>query len=106
MWGAQVSTRLECFFFCVFGIAGRRAAPALTGMPQRAKHFIEELDGDEFLISPTFFCVCVSSRGPLLSPGMKGAATPPPPLEKQHVHPHHKPYSHYQHHQSATDGKA
>ncbi|XP_037625605.1 zinc finger protein GLIS1 isoform X1 [Sebastes umbrosus] len=41
--------------------------------------------------------------GPLMSPGMKGTGTPPPPLEKQHVHPHHKPYSHYHHHQSAND---
>nr|XP_020462660.1 zinc finger protein GLIS1-like isoform X2 [Monopterus albus] len=41
---------------------------------------------------------------PLLSPGIKGTGTPPPPLlEKQHVHPHHKPYSQYHHHQSATD---
>ncbi|KAM9385832.1 uncharacterized protein glis1b [Pholidichthys leucotaenia] len=49
--------------------------------------------------------------GPLLSPGMKGAATPPllpppppppPPLEKQHVHLHHKPYPPY-HHQSPSD---
>ncbi|XP_028259463.1 zinc finger protein GLIS3 isoform X3 [Parambassis ranga] len=42
--------------------------------------------------------------GPLLSPGMKGTATPPPPppqLEKQHVHAQHKPY--YHHHQSAND---
>ncbi|CAB1324671.1 unnamed protein product [Coregonus sp. 'balchen'] len=42
--------------------------------------------------------------GPLLSPGMKGTGTPPP-LEKQqqqHIHPHHKPYSHY-HHQAASD---
>ncbi|KAM7410101.1 hypothetical protein PAMA_001515 [Pampus argenteus] len=42
--------------------------------------------------------------GPLLSPGMKqGTGTPPPPLEKQHIHPHHKPYSHYHHHQPAND---
>ncbi|XP_034035513.1 zinc finger protein GLIS1 isoform X2 [Thalassophryne amazonica] len=42
--------------------------------------------------------------GPLLSPGMKGTGTPPPSLEKQqHVHPHHKPYSHYHHHPSAND---
>lgn len=51
----------------------------------------------------------VSSRvsGPILSPGMKGTGTPPPPhpLEKQQVHPHHKPYSQYHHHQSASDGK-
>ncbi|XP_055077019.1 zinc finger protein GLIS1 [Periophthalmus magnuspinnatus] len=33
--------------------------------------------------------------GPLLSPGMKSTGTPPSPLDKQHVHPHHKPYSHY-----------
>lgn len=56
-------------------------------------------------VSPTF---CVSSRvsGALLSPGLKGTGTPPLPLEKQHVHPYHKPYSHYHHHQSANDGKA
>ncbi|TNM87626.1 hypothetical protein fugu_005847 [Takifugu bimaculatus] len=36
--------------------------------------------------------------GPLLSPGMKGTGTPPPSLEKQHVHPHHKPYYHHHHH--------
>lgn len=55
-------------------------------------------------VSPTFY---VSSRvsGPLLSPGLKGTGTPPLPLEKQHVHPYHKPYSHYHHHQSANDGK-
>ncbi|MED6249007.1 hypothetical protein ILYODFUR_019126 [Ilyodon furcidens] len=42
--------------------------------------------------------------GPLLSPGMKATGTPPPlPQEKQHGHPHHKPYPHYQHHQPATD---
>ncbi|KAK9519056.1 hypothetical protein VZT92_021809 [Zoarces viviparus] len=41
--------------------------------------------------------------GPLMSPGMKATETPPPPLEKQHVHPHHKPYSHYHHHQSANN---
>ncbi|KAM8745238.1 uncharacterized protein glis1b isoform 2-T2 [Acanthopagrus schlegelii] len=42
--------------------------------------------------------------GTLLSPGMKGTGTPPPPsLEKQHVHHQHKPYSHYPHHQSAND---
>ncbi|KAI9547635.1 hypothetical protein NQZ68_014901 [Dissostichus eleginoides] len=41
--------------------------------------------------------------GPLLSPGMKASGTPPPPLEKQHLHPHHKPYSHYHHHQPAND---
>ncbi|KAK5870141.1 hypothetical protein PBY51_024800 [Eleginops maclovinus] len=41
--------------------------------------------------------------GPLLSPGMKATGTPPPPLEKQHLHPHHKPYSHYHHHQPAND---
>ncbi|KAF7203110.1 zinc finger protein GLIS1 [Nothobranchius furzeri] len=43
--------------------------------------------------------------GPLLSPGMKTTGTSPP-LEKQHVHPHHKPYPHYHHHhhhQSASD---
>uniref|UniRef100_H3CZC5 GLIS family zinc finger 1b n=1 Tax=Tetraodon nigroviridis TaxID=99883 RepID=H3CZC5_TETNG len=28
--------------------------------------------------------------GPLLSPEMKGTGTPPPSLEKQHIHPHHK----------------
>ncbi|KAM9831384.1 zinc finger protein GLIS1 [Neosynchiropus ocellatus] len=39
--------------------------------------------------------------GPLLSPGMKGTGTPP--LEKQHVHHHHKPYSHYHHQQPAND---
>ncbi|KAA8590012.1 hypothetical protein FQN60_013377 [Etheostoma spectabile] len=38
-----------------------------------------------------------------MSPGLKGTGTPPPSLEKQHVHPHHKPYSHYHHHQSAND---
>uniref|UniRef100_A0A3Q3KKF8 Zinc finger protein GLIS1-like n=1 Tax=Mastacembelus armatus TaxID=205130 RepID=A0A3Q3KKF8_9TELE len=44
--------------------------------------------------------------GPLLSPGMKETDTPPPPLlEKQHLHPHHKPYSQYHHHQSTNDGK-
>uniref|UniRef100_A0A673AD47 GLIS family zinc finger 1b n=1 Tax=Sphaeramia orbicularis TaxID=375764 RepID=A0A673AD47_9TELE len=43
--------------------------------------------------------------GPLLSPGMKGTGTPPSPLEKQNVHSHHKPYSHYHHHQTANDGK-
>ncbi|KAF3834903.1 hypothetical protein F7725_027461 [Dissostichus mawsoni] len=49
--------------------------------------------------------LCVSCRvsGPLLSPGMKATGTPPPPLEKQHLHPHHKPYSHYHHHQPAND---
>ncbi|XP_069006387.1 zinc finger protein GLIS1 [Embiotoca jacksoni] len=41
--------------------------------------------------------------GPLLSPGMKGTGTPPPPLEKQHVLPQHKTYAHYHHHQSAND---
>uniref|UniRef100_A0A669C251 GLIS family zinc finger 1b n=1 Tax=Oreochromis niloticus TaxID=8128 RepID=A0A669C251_ORENI len=30
--------------------------------------------------------------GSLLSPGMKTAGTSPPPLEKQHVHPHHNFY--------------
>ncbi|XP_072295342.1 zinc finger protein GLIS1 isoform X2 [Eucyclogobius newberryi] len=32
--------------------------------------------------------------GPLLSPGIKSTGTPSP-LDKHHVHPHHKPYSHY-----------
>ncbi|XP_067368785.1 zinc finger protein GLIS1 isoform X2 [Channa argus] len=42
--------------------------------------------------------------GPLLSPGMKATGTPPPhPLEKQHVHTHHKPISQYHHHQTASD---
>ncbi|XP_071029172.1 zinc finger protein GLIS1-like [Oncorhynchus clarkii lewisi] len=42
--------------------------------------------------------------GPLLSPRMKGTGTSPPPLEKQqqHLHPQHKPYSHY-HQQAASD---
>ncbi|KAK2835648.1 hypothetical protein Q5P01_016132 [Channa striata] len=45
-----------------------------------------------------------SVPGPLLSPGMKGTGTPPPhPLEKQHIHTHHKPYSQYHHHQTASD---
>ncbi|XP_006803391.2 uncharacterized protein LOC102790025 [Neolamprologus brichardi] len=41
--------------------------------------------------------------GSLLSPGMKTAGTSPPPLEKQHVHPHHKLYPHYHQHQPASD---
>ncbi|XP_027884026.1 zinc finger protein GLIS1 isoform X1 [Xiphophorus couchianus] len=42
--------------------------------------------------------------GPLLSPGMKATGTPPPlSQEKQHAHPHHKPYPHYHHQQPATD---
>ncbi|KAM4739920.1 uncharacterized protein glis1b [Anableps anableps] len=41
---------------------------------------------------------------PLLSPGMKATGTPPPlSQEKQHGHPHHKPYSHYHHQQPASD---
>lgn len=41
--------------------------------------------------------------GPLLSPGINSTGTPPSPLEKQNVHPHHKPYTHYHHLQSASD---
>ncbi|XP_051929735.1 zinc finger protein GLIS1 [Hippocampus zosterae] len=46
--------------------------------------------------------------GPLLSPGMKGTATPPPPppppaLEKHHVQAQHKPFSHYHHHQTPNN---
>ncbi|XP_015225858.1 PREDICTED: zinc finger protein GLIS1-like isoform X2 [Cyprinodon variegatus] len=42
--------------------------------------------------------------GPLLSPGLKATGTPPPlSQEKQHGHPHHKPYPHYHHHQAASD---
>ncbi|XP_028300353.1 zinc finger protein GLIS1 isoform X2 [Gouania willdenowi] len=48
---------------------------------------------------------------PLLSPAMKVTGTPPPPpppplppLDKQSVHLHHKPYTaHYHHHQSSND---
>ncbi|XP_061833958.1 uncharacterized protein glis1b isoform X1 [Nerophis lumbriciformis] len=41
--------------------------------------------------------------GPLLSPGMKGTGTPPPPLEKHHVQSQHKPYAHYHHHQAPSN---
>ncbi|XP_028977348.2 zinc finger protein GLIS1 [Esox lucius] len=41
--------------------------------------------------------------GPLLSPVMKGAVTPPPPMEKQHLPHHHKPYSHYHQQQPSED---
>ncbi|XP_077572285.1 ubiquitin-protein ligase E3A isoform X2 [Stigmatopora nigra] len=42
--------------------------------------------------------------GPLLSPGMKTSVSPPPSLappvlEKHHVQPQHKQFTHYQHHQ-------
>ncbi|CAL8253421.1 unnamed protein product [Merluccius merluccius] len=42
--------------------------------------------------------------GPLLSPGMKATGTPSPTaLDKQHIHPHHKPYSNYHHPPCAND---
>ncbi|XP_071764648.2 uncharacterized protein glis1b [Centroberyx gerrardi] len=80
-------------------------APAsATDLPPRQPRLDRDLNSPHHL-SP--LAAMDSTRdgvsGPLLSPGMKGTGTPPPPLEKQHVHPHHKPYSHYHHHQSAND---
>ncbi|KAM3620269.1 uncharacterized protein V6R79_020662 [Siganus canaliculatus] len=81
------------------------AAAAATDLPSRHHRLDRDL-GSPHHLSP--LAAMDSTRegvpGPLLSPGMKGTGTPPtPPLEKQHVHPQHKPYSHYHHHQSASD---
>ncbi|KAF7652875.1 hypothetical protein LDENG_00091290 [Lucifuga dentata] len=80
------------------------ASASATDLPPRQPRMDRDL-GSPHHLSP--LAVMDSTRdgvsGPILSPGMKGTGTPPPPLEKQHVHPHHKPYSHYHHHQSAND---
>ncbi|XP_041861189.1 zinc finger protein GLIS1 isoform X2 [Melanotaenia boesemani] len=74
----------------------------ITDLPSR-QHRLDRDLGSPHHLSP--LAAMDSTRdgvtGPLLSPGMKATGTPPPPLEKQHVHPHHKPYSHY--HQSTND---
>ncbi|KAM3876168.1 uncharacterized protein glis1b [Diretmus argenteus] len=80
------------------------ASASATDLPPRQPRLDRDLSSPHHL-SP--LASMDSTRdgvsGPLLSPGMKGTGTPPPALEKQHVHPHHKTYSHYHHHQSAND---
>ncbi|KAI3368287.1 hypothetical protein L3Q82_007999 [Scortum barcoo] len=76
-----------------------------TDLPPSRQHRLDRDLGSPHHLSP--LAAMDGARdgvsGPLLSPGMKGTGTPPPSLEKQHVHPHHKPYSHYHHHQPAND---
>ncbi|XP_029003622.1 zinc finger protein GLIS1 isoform X2 [Betta splendens] len=85
------------------------AAPGSAAELPTRQHRLDRLDRD--LCSPHHLSPLAAVdgprdgvSGPLLSPGMKGTGTPPPhPLEKQHVHSHHKPYSQYHHHPCASD---
>uniref|UniRef100_A0A3P8W944 GLIS family zinc finger 1b n=3 Tax=Cynoglossus semilaevis TaxID=244447 RepID=A0A3P8W944_CYNSE len=83
-----------------------------SDLPPRQHRHVRDL-GSPHHLSPLTAMEGTREGGsaPLLSPGMKGTVTPPSPpppppppsLEKQHVHAHQKPYSHYQHHQPVNE---